>query len=362
VSEGFDARDLEERYRVLDEFSPALYAAVLTHPLGSLEARATAIRLVRRALLGGGLPPEEALDWPERMVRKDLLDLLKSPGIARFCRDQPDLTDALLLGLLEVALRPEGLVESSFDEELRELRRIEEERRRRGADSAGTAVPAGPLPPGVAPRLIRQARAAAVRRAGRQALQEFVNEWAARVRVWDELSELFGELGSFLGRGWDLSQGILSSRGWLETVKLAELLKRAPELREVVRTLGRMQSSVDGPEAPSVLERVVGTMRRVREELREIPDARVPAETRGVTLSDDLSRMLPAEAALLAHPRLRLQRSAPATSTCSAVPPMWWSTSYRFRPRGSRGFWSSSASRSTEAPTWRNRFAARWSA
>lgn len=47
-------------------------------------------------------------------------------------------------------------------------------------------------------------------------------------------------------------------------------------------------------------------MLRLEEERREVRTPLVPAETRGIERGDALARMLPSEAALLCHPKLRL--------------------------------------------------------
>src|SRR5690606_26976630 len=70
-----------------------------------------------------------------------------------------------------------------------------------------------------------------------------------------------------------------------------------------VRTLGRLHDASDGE---SVAERVLVPVRRLAEEPREVRSPLVPGETRGIERSDELARMLPSEASLLRHPRLRL--------------------------------------------------------
>ncbi len=333
---GYDAQLIETRYVFLDLLPESLYAAIVTHPLGELEARTDGVMALRNALLAGRLPVPGEMSWPDEPLRTRLLETLDGLGIARFCRDQAELVDALLQSVLEIASRPD-LLESDFFELLLEELKAEEKARLRAAEKtkrrrmrarkreksrAGngeatvlTDEPFGDdeehaarveLDKNVLARLIEEAADRAKLEAIREVLARFKNEWAEKVRIWAELAAVFGELGALIGRGWDLARGVLSSQGWLDIVRLAKLLERVPKLKELVRTIGRMQSTEEGADEPPVLEQVVGPLRRAHEEIKLVEDPRVPAETRGVTLSDDITRMLPAEAVMLGHPKLRL--------------------------------------------------------
>ena len=132
---------------------------------------------------------------------------------------------------------------------------------------------------------------------------ELMGVWSERVRLWTEIASVFGDLGEMLGRGWDLSLGILRHAGWRDVLRLGALVERLPELRELVRALGRLQ---DADATDSTTERVFLPMRRLEEERREVRTPLVPADTRGVERSGSVARMLPAEAAVLGHPRLRM--------------------------------------------------------
>jgi uncharacterized protein with von Willebrand factor type A (vWA) domain len=116
------------------------------------------------------------------------------------------------------------------------------------------------------------------------------------------VADVFGDLGELLGRGRDLSQGVLRHVGWKDLLRLRALMEGLPELREVVRALGRLQDSEQGP---SVAERVFGPVRRVEEELALVRTPGVPPDVRGVERSGEIARMLPVEALLLGHPTLR---------------------------------------------------------
>ncbi|GIL90546.1 hypothetical protein Vretifemale_18190 [Volvox reticuliferus] len=106
----------------------------------------------------------------------------------------------------------------------------------------------------------------------------------------------FDDLNALLDgdEGFDLTRGVWRRTGWRELSTLREVLEKVPELRELVRQLGRGGGR--------------GPLRRAAEELeaRGYPPGVIrsplqPEEVRGLTRSGDLSRMLPSEMALLAH-------------------------------------------------------------
>jgi len=45
---------------------------------------------------------------------------------------------------------------------------------------------------------------------------------------------VFDELGGLLGRGWDLSRGILASGGWRDIIRYRKLIKQLPYLQQLV--------------------------------------------------------------------------------------------------------------------------------
>lgn len=130
-----------------------------------------------------------------------------------------------------------------------------------------------------------------------------LSAWGERARAWAQISDVFGDLGEMMGRGFDLSTSVLKQIGWLEILKLRELIERLPQLREIVRQLGRLHAATEGE---SIADKLLVPVRRIEEERREVRTPQAPTETRGIERSGEISRMLPAEAALLGHPKLRL--------------------------------------------------------
>lgn len=340
----FDAGIFSARYALLDQLPDELYQPVLVNPHGELLPRTAGVLRWREALLDGRLPDEADAGWPEPALLIPLHNELQELGLARYCRQEAQLADAVLLSILNAVAGAAHDFDRSFrqiserlTEEAQARRRAEEEARLRveaqtkplsgkvgailAAKSRGRATPHDGTGSGAGaaaevdsaePQLdadtLRLLKDEARRLASEQAAQTLTGAlrrtWAERVMLWDQIAEVFGEIRSLLGLGWDLSLGVLRTQGWLEVLRLHELLKRLPALQELIRALGRMQT-MQRPDEPPILTEVMEQVRRSSEELRHIPSPLVPAETRGVERSDELSRMLPMEATLLGHPVLK---------------------------------------------------------
>jgi hypothetical protein len=94
---------LEARYGILDVLPRRLLGATITNLHGELRDRAPALVALREALLEGRLPARDALPWPAPSLRDTLLTSLDATGVVPFCRDNPDVADAVLASVLEVA-------------------------------------------------------------------------------------------------------------------------------------------------------------------------------------------------------------------------------------------------------------------
>jgi uncharacterized protein with von Willebrand factor type A (vWA) domain len=89
-------------------------------------------------------------------------------------------------------------------------------------------------------------------------------------------------------------------------VRVRAALEALPELAAVIRRLGRARETDEPDEAREVTVELIEEATALREDLRLVRVPELPGETRGVTRSSRVARMLPQEAMLLAHPRLRL--------------------------------------------------------
>ncbi len=298
----FDANSLHTRYAFVEDCPPELFAQVATHPIGNVEERIAGVREWQHALLEGKLPKKPS--WPPSEVAAPVLKALDELGIARFCQGQPELVIALLKDLLSSFERQTLALQAEVARRLKELEELERRRLEAasGPRDGGLQMRFEPLDESTLANL----RAKATQKIlcqPRGADARLIALWAERVRAWSEINEVFGDLGGLLGRGWDLTRGVLREAGWLDLVKLSRLIAELPMLREVIRTLGRLQNSDD---APSVSETVMGPIRRLEEELREVPTPLAPTEMRGVERSGNITRMLPVERIMLGHPKLRL--------------------------------------------------------
>ncbi len=298
----FDARSLESRYGFLDDCPAHLLNDIVTLPIGDLGERVAGIRAWREALLDGHLPA--AGGWPESSVGDPIRKALAELDIPRFCKGQDELVDSLLRDVVASFARQASMVSSEVASTLRELEGLERKRladesskHRKGWDAADIRVDEATL------RRLRAEAERRVRERARDADAEVLAAWGERARVWAQVSEVFGDLGEMMGRGWDMSTSVLRKAGWLEILKLRELVAKLPQIREIVQQLGRLQLATKGE---SVAEKLLVPVRRMDEERREIRTPLAPTETRGIERSGEISRMLPAEAAMLGHPKLRL--------------------------------------------------------
>ncbi len=302
MSTAFDAASLHRRYAFLDDCPEHLLSDVVTLPIGSLPDRVAGVRRWRDALLAGQLPPSGA--WPPSEIANPALKALSDLGLVRFCKDQPELVDALLTDIFASFTRGAEALRSDVANRLRELEELqrikltnEENARHPRREKRPVQLDEATL------RMLRQQaeREAANKPCDADAVM--VAAWGDRARAWAEIADVFGDLGELMGRGWDMSLGVLRQTGWLDLLRLRDLVKQLPELREIVRALGRLRSSSD---EASVAETILLPVRRLEEERLEVRTPHIPAETRGVERSGEIARMLPIEASMLGHPKLRL--------------------------------------------------------
>ena len=301
---GFDTRSLEQRYAFVDQCPAELLPAVTTLPIGSFQERVECVRTWWDALLRGESPASTSR-LPHSVVEPTLRALAEL-GIARFCVGRPDLVAEVMRSVLDSFARGAEALQRDVAEQLRRLEELERQR----PDAAEAAAALREKRP-VRQRTLSRAARERLRteaeklawQAAHPADQGLVSLWSERVRAWSEVAAVFDDLGNLLGRGYDLSRALLRHSGWSDLIRLKQLLERLPQLREIVQALGRLQA---GSGEASVAERVFVPVRRLEEERRMVETPFVPMEMRGVERGGDVARMLPAEAALLGHPKLRL--------------------------------------------------------
>ena len=295
------------RDAALEHLPDALYAAVVTGPGHDLEARIAGVAEFRAALLEGRVPQAHALPWPGSPIKEKIIEWLNESGLPRYCRETPDLADAVMLSIIDEATAVNTRTARNADQLVRELVAVEEKRRQPqqvgGIEAKRKAWP--PLSQADMNKMRAQAEQQATAKAGDEAAAAMAHAWGERLRAWAAIEEVFGELGGMCGLGWDLSRTVLRHTGWWNAKWLTYLLNTLPQIRDVARQLGRMQSTENADETP-ILERLFGPVRRAPAEPRDIDTPAVPHDTRGVERSGDIARMLPSEAILFMRPALRL--------------------------------------------------------
>ena len=253
-------RAQEARLAALDALSRQLWLGASTNAQGSLEPRLTTLAELRRRLEDGGLPPE-AWPWPQPWVANRLAETMNALGLAQFCAGQETLVDTVLASLLFHT----DFVVDYVD------------------------------------------RGATEREAVERAVAAFASEWKERCGLLEELVNVFGMLpDGAKNTRWDLLCGLLRAEGWQEVLRARRLIEHLPDLARVLRQLGRAHQTEEPDERSFATVQVMqeATARCPKSQTIRVPD--LPGETRGIRRSDRIGRMLPAEAMLLGHPRLRL--------------------------------------------------------
>ncbi|MBL8491703.1 MAG: VWA domain-containing protein [Rhodocyclaceae bacterium] len=135
----------------------------------------------------------------------------------------------------------------------------------------------------------------------------FAAEWQEMAADIEALMAVFETLGDCLkSTQCAMTRGLLRSEGWQELVRISVLMHRLPELRSVIRHLGR---AVETDEIDETRPPELSVMERTRTRSLAWREVHVPslvAETRGVIRGGNIARMLPSESVLMRQPRLRL--------------------------------------------------------
>jgi uncharacterized protein with von Willebrand factor type A (vWA) domain len=255
----FDAR--EARIEALDALPRSLWLGGLTHSQGSVEPRLASLVELRAGLYAGSLSQAREWNWPPQPLAQALTGVFDELQLPHYCAGQQELVDTVLMSLL---------FHLDFIVDYRD----------RGAD---TEV------------------------ATQMALEAFAADWQERCGEMDELTEVFGLLPDAVKNNhWDSLRGLQRSAGWQEVLRIRRLIERLPELTRLIRRLGRAQQTDEADDASRSAAPVMRQASALRERTRSIHVPDLPGETRGIQRSDRVARMLPSEAMLLGHPRLRL--------------------------------------------------------
>ncbi|MCX7168169.1 MAG: VWA domain-containing protein [Rhodocyclales bacterium] len=251
----------ERRLATLDGLARSLWLGGLTNSQGSLEPRLDALAGLRRELLAGATTAPDTWPWPPLPIARALNEAIGRLDLASYCSDKEELTDTVLMSIL---------FHLDFIVDYRD----------RGASEAEALG---------------------------MAIEAFENDWQQHCGEIDELVQVFGMVPDDCKHSrWDQMRGLLHSSGWQEVLRIRRLLERLPELGKIIRELGRSRPSEEPDTASQAIVEVMDKAIAQRPETRTVRVPDMPGETRGIHRSDRIARMLPAEAMLLGHPRLRL--------------------------------------------------------
>ncbi len=250
---------LEAPLAPLGRLPRGLWLWSLVHSQGRLQRRLTGIEQLRESLLAGRCAANG--DWPPAPLGGRVAAVFEEIDLAGHCAGEPALTESVLRSL---CFHLDMIVDY----------------RDRG-DTEATAMT--------------------------RALETFAADWKERSELMDELTAVFGEYGDLVKNNrWDMMRGLLRSGSWQDVVRARRLIESLPELARIVRQLGRSRVTDEPDEASQSEVRVMEEQRAIQpvEHIVQVPD--YPGETLGLRRSGRVARMLPAEAMLLLHPRLRL--------------------------------------------------------
>lgn len=281
----------------------------------------------RAALSKGRVWSEaEGADWPtDKGLRTEWTDLMQTLEMPRLTRQYPKLLEPLLASLLEAVERiaeddaqerqSKGKSEEEQQQEEPQQQQQEPQQEEPQQEGPGEGEPGaaaekqnseqeGPdaqASKGQSQRVQDPLSPEATAKARRlqELMDELEQEWGKNSQAIKEADETFGAgAGSLVGTGDGLWHETAS---WKEVAHLRAVLSHSPQLRELVRNLGR-RSATRGPprRIPEELFKEGGALGVIR-------SSAAPAEANGVCLGGEWETMLPSEAQLLASgkPMLR---------------------------------------------------------
>ncbi|SHO57664.1 VWA domain-containing protein [Vibrio quintilis] len=296
--------NLDSQFTFLDNVPEKFLPVVITNTNGELVERCKSLVNSRNELLVGA-NPTSLIPLASQSLTDAICKVLEDTGLNRYCAKSEEVTDALLSDILitidklqsKASPLVTGLIEQMEEEALSQIKQALEKRKNKRKQTKSISLTNA-----------QQTRIAET--ASEEVWQQLLSEqngvgilpsvWQERLAIWAQLEEVFTELGLITGLGFDLSKGVFQSHGWLDLVRLNKLVKKLPKLQDLIRDLGR-----DEQAEGSVLEEIVIKMSVASRHEKYVVTPLVPMETKGITRSDSVSRMLPQEASLLTNPILK---------------------------------------------------------
>ena len=323
------------------EFFECIMELPGTTNVRSLKSRLLSLAQWNSKLSKGTLPKADDLTWPEEPFRSKFLDVLRKLGMARFTQKHPKLLASLLRQFLQLAKEFEVELMNNEQEQSRSPENSpssqnpetnnQQENQNEGqtgnspsqGNEAAEGEPESSEESGAGSMSNEASKseleveledinddgsASAPGDAGKDddssgfaedlvenMLQKFEDQWAPAMEALDTAQEAFDDIEPLLEgpEGFDASAAVWHNTGWKQLQSLKKKLENLKELRELVRSLGR-----GGGKGP--IRRAPQQVYKSGMPLGVIRSEESPEETRGLTRSGDISRMLPSEARLLA--------------------------------------------------------------
>ena len=286
-----------------------------------------------KASLARGLLPSSETKWPDDPVfREALLDALGDLDMARFTRQFPPVLDTLMKNILDILyVYEQQKVDEDGEEDDMPRAPQQDGGGDEGDDDAEGAEGNSPGGGGgsengddgdgnqtdvadidfsmegekdgddgddAARDAAREAARERNKELVRELMEDFKSDWEPAVDKLDKAAKAFEGLDlDDLAEGpdgFDITKGLWQQTGWKELDSLRKKLEELRELRDLVRSLGRGAGRGPLRRAPRQRERAGMPVGLVRSPLE-------PEETNGLCRSDDISRMLPSEMALIAN-------------------------------------------------------------
>ncbi len=313
---------LDDELLLLDLIPDALYGTVVTHSMGEVKQRAEAVLTIRNFLLKGELPTLP-LVWPDIKIQKFIGKEIHNLNIAKYCHNNEDLVDHLLLEILDgienISTTWTRLLAKNVKQLEDNALKVMQEAAAHSSSIESDFINSGLKVKNTNKKksgisiFLSQIKKDDIRSQCEENIfndvLEFLNldeglldaKWHEYVKVWAQLELLFKDLNLVTGIQFDLSQGFFKSHGWLDIVKLNAVIEKIPQLKDVINTLGRMKASEDKP----VIEIITEKIRQQALVDTPVVTPLAPMETTGVTRSGNINRMLPQESAMLSHPVLK---------------------------------------------------------
>lgn len=255
----------------LSELPDSLFSLVVTHPLGSLLPRANQVLAMLRELGKGRLPSPGG--WLGTSTERRIRQLLVRSSALEYCKETPDVARAIVQDVLLVLEQ----VELAWP------------------GTAGLLTRQGVTPE----RAEHSARA----RHTRRAINKLAEQWQQRISLWQALDDVAEEFGIAPAIGTDKDSGHLRDRAWFDLLRLARWVADIRQLQKLLKLMGQQRPDPEQSASLSQLQQMMSPRDNGPRE-RRLPG--IPMETQGITRSDNLSRMLALEAALLGHPSLHM--------------------------------------------------------